>query len=342
LPHQPNLDLPEELQFDVISARPQFSLAIKAGKSDAWGRDFVAGELAFDYDGNAVSGNVTRSSVFQADRRRLIKRDIEAEKAAKSRLGQLGFRDGIGRRDGLMELAAERVPNVVRTLTQEGWRVEADGRLYRRAGAVRMEIHSGVDWFDLDGGAEFGAAGVSLPKLLRAIKHGERTVRLDDGSVGIIPEEWLAKYQLLASLGNVNGDHLRFTRPQAGLLDVLLDNEPAISVDATFARVRQELREFSGVRAAEPGQQFGGELRGYQREGLGWLEFLNRFGLGGCLADDMGLGKTIQVLALLDLRRAERPIGARRPRASRRGLPFWNTAEWRAVSPAITLMTTIW
>ena len=58
-----------------------------------------------------------------------------------------------------MELAAERVPNVVRTLTQEGWRVEADGKLYRRAGAVRMEIRSGVDWFDLDGGAEFGAAG---------------------------------------------------------------------------------------------------------------------------------------------------------------------------------------
>ena len=203
---------------------------------------------------------------------------------------------------------------------------------------------------------------MSLPKLLRAIKHGERTVRLDDGSVGIIPEEWLAKYQLLASLGNANGDHLRFTRPQAGLLDVLLDNEPAMSVDATFARVRQELREFSGVRAAEPDQQFGGELRGYQREGLGWLEFLNRFGLGGCLADDMGLGKTIQVLALLDLRRAERPpeqkqcachrswscrarwcfIGVKKRRVLRRSLPFWNTAAWRAVSPAITLMTTIW
>ena len=343
LPHQPKLELPEELKFDVISASPQPSLAIKAGKSDPWGRDFVAGELAFDYDGNAVSGNVTRSSVFQADRRRLIQRDIEAEKTAKSRLGQLGFRDGIGRRDGLMELAAERVPNVVRTLTQEGWRVEADGKLYRRAGAVRMEIHSGVDWFDLDGGAEFGAAGVSLPKLLRAIKHGERTVRLDDGSVGIIPEEWLAKYQLLASLGNVNGDHLRFTRPQAGLLDVLLDNEPAMSVDATFARVRQELREFSGVRAAEPDQQFGGELRGYQREGLGWLEFLNRFGLGGCLADDMGLGKTIQVLALLDLRRAERPPEQKQMRLPSlvvvpRSLVFHWREEAARFAPQLTIL----
>src|SRR5207248_645671 len=47
-------------------------------------------------------------------------------------------------------------------------------------------------------------------------------------------------------------------------------------------------------------------LRGYQRDGLGWLHFLHKFGLGGCLADDMGLGKTIQVLALLEARRVLR------------------------------------
>ena len=58
---------------------------------------------------------------------------------------------------------------------------------------------------------------------------------------------------------------------------------------------------------------FHGELRPYQREGLGWLDYLQRFGFGGILADDMGLGKTIQVLALLQRRRAApaRPRGRR-------------------------------
>jgi len=42
-----------------------------------------------------------------------------------------------------------------------------------------------------------------------------------------------------------------------------------------------------------------GELRPYQRTGLSWLAFLDRFGLGACLADDMGLGKTVQLIALL-------------------------------------------
>jgi SNF2 family DNA or RNA helicase len=50
-------------------------------------------------------------------------------------------------------------------------------------------------------------------------------------------------------------------------------------------------------------------LRTYQRDGLGWLNFLREFRFGGCLADDMGLGKTVQVLALLEQRRQELASG---------------------------------
>ena len=48
---------------------------------------------------------------------------------------------------------------------------------------------------------------------------------------------------------------------------------------------------------------FIGTLRPYQEIGLSWLSFLDRFGLGACLADDMGLGKTATTLAHL----AQRP-----------------------------------
>ncbi len=46
-------------------------------------------------------------------------------------------------------------------------------------------------------------------------------------------------------------------------------------------------------------QDFAGTLRPYQLRGLDWLAFLDRLGIGACLADDMGLGKTIQLIALL-------------------------------------------
>jgi SNF2 family DNA or RNA helicase len=44
---------------------------------------------------------------------------------------------------------------------------------------------------------------------------------------------------------------------------------------------------------------FAGQLRSYQAEAAGWLGFLDRAGLGGCLAMDMGLGKTPTMLAHL-------------------------------------------
>ena len=58
------------------------------------------------------------------------------------------------------------------------------------------------------------------------------------------------------------------------------------------------MRSFDGIKPTKEPKLFKGDLRGYQREGLGWLRFLQEFHFGGCLADDMGLGKTIQVVAL--------------------------------------------
>ena len=46
---------------------------------------------------------------------------------------------------------------------------------------------------------------------------------------------------------------------------------------------------------------FSGELRSYQADALAWLQFLDRAGLGGCLALDMGLGKTPTALAAVAL-----------------------------------------
>ena len=41
------------------------------------------------------------------------------------------------------------------------------------------------------------------------------------------------------------------------------------------------------------------ELRPYQKDGVNWLAFLNRYGLHGILCDDMGLGKTLQSICMM-------------------------------------------
>ena len=78
---------------------------------------------------------------------------------------------------------------------------------------------------------------------------------------------------------------------------------PEATFDENLAAARRKLQSFSGVKPRKAPRGFRGELRPYQREGLGWLRFLDEHDWGGCLADDMGLGKTVQILALLADRR---------------------------------------
>lgn len=59
------------------------------------------------------------------------------------------------------------------------------------------------------------------------------------------------------------------------------------------------------LETIKPPERFHGTLRPYQVRGVSWMAFLERVGLGLCLADDMGLGKTIQLLALLAFEREQ-------------------------------------
>ena len=80
-----------------------------------------------------------------------------------------------------------------------------------------------------------------------------------------------------------------------------------VHAGAWLSNVLDGLRNPQGD--AHPGPELKATLRPYQQDGVRWLWWLNRLGLGACLADDMGLGKTVQVLALLLLARREGDAG---------------------------------
>ncbi|MDQ3249436.1 MAG: DEAD/DEAH box helicase, partial [Chloroflexota bacterium] len=83
----------------------------------------------------------------------------------------------------------------------------------------------------------------------------------------------------------------------ADLADLLpLD---AVDVEGSLQQVLEQLRSQQPYTEINEPPGFIGELRPYQRRGVGWLAYLRRLGLGACLADDMGLGKTVQSIALL-------------------------------------------
>ncbi len=308
LPRRPPMELPEELRFEQSALAPAPSLKIRPGKEGGRVVDRLDAELSFDYDGAKVAWGSPAGDIVQSEKRRVILRDTMAEQKAVIRLRQLQFklRPGWQGMAAHFELNPRHFAAAVRALLVEDWHVEAEGRLYRQPGAFRIEVTSRIDWFELRGNVAFDDQAVSLPELLAAMKRGESTVRLGDGTFGVLPEEWLGQYAGLLDLGTAVEDHLRFGRTQVGLLDALLAVQPQATCDEVFARARKQLLEFEGVHPEEEPHGFTGTLRDYQREGLGWIFFLQRFGFGGCLADDMGLGKTVQVLALLASRSGQR------------------------------------
>lgn len=209
---------------------------------------------------------------------------------------------------GDVEFTRRNLQPVLDHVLGNGWHVEADGQTIRQPSEWNFNVTSGVDWFELDGRFEFGGEVVGLPQLLSAVRNGEDFVTLDDGSRGVLPSEWLEKYASIADLAETSEDGVRFRPSQALLLDALLaaQKPDQVQVDKRFEEYRRKLNSFSGVSPQSPTGDFQGTLREYQRDGLGWLKFLEEFGLGGCLADDMGLGKTVQVLALLETRRTRK------------------------------------
>jgi SNF2 family DNA or RNA helicase len=160
---------------------------------------------------------------------------------------------------------------------------------------------SGIDWFDLQVEVSYGDQIVPLSQLKKALMNKQKFIQLGDGSLGILPEEWLQKYGQLFKFGKIddrNGS-LKISKLHFTILEQLSDNIDNEQILRDLAEKKQKLRNFSEIKSVDLPKGLNANLRPYQEEGYKWLNFLDEFGWGGCLADDMGLGKTVQVLTFL-------------------------------------------
>ena len=301
-PALPMADLPPDLDLLTERGIPTGTLSVFT-PTRGHDHDLYANVTVL-YGDHPIEPEPFQAGIVDLKTQRVIRRDREAETALLIQLSDLGVRPNPNAHlDADYRLTPRQLPALTEALLQRSWVVEADGVRMRSPGTMTFKVTSGMDWFELHGQVAFDGFAVGLPALLRALRRGERTILLDDGSQGLLPETWLARYGKFADLGESHADTIRFKPSQALLLDALLAEQHHLSLDPAFERWREQLRTFTGIKPASPPATFEGQLRPYQQDGLGWLHFLQDFHLGGCLADDMGLGKTVQVLALLASRR---------------------------------------
>ena len=197
-------------------------------------------------------------------------------------------------------------------LTEAGFEIYGDkdalGKLNKNTPSISLNITSGIDWFDLDVKIQYGDQEVKLRELRKAVKRGERFIKLADGSIGQIPEQWLERYKHLFNMTKETEEGFRVRDYQLTLLDELLADAEAKNIVPEFEQRRERLRNLKEIKSQPLPKGFTGELRPYQKAGLDWLHFLQEYGFGGILADDMGLGKTIQMLAYLQNQREQAQV----------------------------------
>ena len=218
---------------------------------------------------------------------------------------------------GTFEIRARTHPfdflmHCIPNLTGAGFEIYGDkeslGRVNPNTPTIHLNISSGIDWFELDAIVMYGDQEIKLREIRKALRKGDQYIKLADGSIGQIPEQWLERYRHLFNMAEETDGGMRISDLQLSLVDELLEDAGQTNIPKEFFEKRERLKGFEDIKPQTVPAGFTGELRPYQKAGLDWLHFLKDYGFGGILADDMGLGKTVQVLAFLQSQREQNRV----------------------------------
>ncbi len=172
-------------------------------------------------------------------------------------------------------------------------------RVNRAAPNVKLAVSSGIDWFDMNLEIDFDGVMLTLGELKNALRHQNTYLKLADGSLARMPEEWEKRFRHFFNFSQERNGRHQIASAHALLIDTLFDAVSDKRYDDEFRVRLEKLNDFKGIAEVPVPKNFLGTLRPYQQFGLNWMGFLREYGFHGCLADDMGLGKTVQALACL-------------------------------------------
>ncbi len=228
-----------------------------------------------------------------------IKRDPNLEKQFIQNLSDSGLllknsRSTLDKTGAISWLNANQ-----KALRQIGFEIEQlnGGKKKYFVGETNMdlEITENIDWFDIKAVIRFGEYEIPFTTIRKYILKQKREFQLPNGEYAVIPDHWITEYSDLFAFANTENE-VKLDKIHVSLVKELKDQNYA---HVSMSRKLERLGDFEEIDCVELPPNFKGDLRPYQKAGFDWLQFLNKYSFGGCLADDMGLGKTVQTLALL-------------------------------------------
>jgi SNF2 family DNA or RNA helicase len=262
---------------------------------------FQYGNFLFNSDNSAPSyvkmEKTDDSYIFHK-----VKRSVNWEKDMMNALKELGIelKNGKISMDKVKAFAwmkenKENLTNIGFHLKQNS---KDDKKYFVGTSSISLEVKENNDWFDIYAIVRFGEYEIPFLTLRNLILKKKREFTLPNGEIAIIPTEWFSQYSELFAFmeEHTEGQNLQLKRHHLALVQELQAGNLA---KVTINKKLEKLKEFKEMEDYPLPSAFVGELRPYQKAGYNWMQFLNKYNFGGCLADDMGLGKTVQTLAML-------------------------------------------
>ncbi|MDR3268870.1 MAG: DEAD/DEAH box helicase, partial [Tannerella sp.] len=180
-----------------------------------------------------------------------------------------------------------------------------EGERYKIRGTVsfnnlRLNLKTGVNWFDLQGELKVDEKTVvSLQQLLTLTAKGHsRFVELSNGEFLALSAELKKQLDELRLFSTQTKNEVKLNKFASVALDDFFDNVKDLKADKSWKQFRERVNGLKTNEIAVP-NNLQAELRAYQEDGFRWMMRLAEWEGGACLADDMGLGKTVQTLAVL-------------------------------------------
>lgn len=193
-------------------------------------------------------------------------------------------------------------------LLSEGFELRRKGKKIRSASNLIFRADWNTDWLDIK--TEFQDENGEAVHFNPGLDVLDGSFLKKGDSYFLLSKSDIEKLKNLNEHGKKKKDHVEVSKYNLAIIDEIY-NDLKNKEDEKLIRIKkiiEGLKRFNGIGNANVPEQFNGRLRKYQKAGLNWLYFLNRYNLNGILADDMGLGKTVQALVLLLVLKREKKL----------------------------------
>jgi len=212
----------------------------------------------------------------------------------------------------IMDVLAKTIPRIKGMgweITFEGWLEALKQGVSWIVPEVECKTQSSGNWFDCtltfrdSDGSSLDPALIqqALLKGEGCVKQGDKIWLMDRHNVQAL-QDVLDECDERGAVGHsrhrLDSIHAGYIRNAVSAL-----TNVRWSSDDAFAALASEQNREVKMEPVPLATELESIMRGYQKEGVSWLRFLEKCGFSGILADEMGLGKTIQALAWLTLMR---------------------------------------